>query len=181
MRPMRRASVLCLLLSAFCFLAPASASALPPIRHVFVLVLENKDYNTTFGPQSPIPYLARTLPSRGELLTHYYGTGHESLDNYITMVSGQPPNPYTQADAPAYVDFVGMTRSDGVAVGTGSVFPADVKTVADQLQAKGLTWKGYMEDMNGPCQHPPPGSPDTTQSASASSQYAMRHNPFMYF
>ena len=183
MRGVRRRLLLLLLLSPVSgLLAPGAAfAALPPIRHVFILVLENKDYGATFGPGSQAPYLAKALPSEGQLLTHYYGTGHESLDNYITMVSGQPPNVYTQADAPAYVDFMGTTGSDGVALGQGSIFPAGVKTVADQLEARGLTWKGYMEDMQTPCQHPAPGSPDTTQSASASSQYAMRHNPFMYF
>src|SRR5437764_1205603 len=95
---MRRALALCLLLTAYCLLGAQSASALPPLRHVFIIVLENKDYNATFGPGAQAPYLAKTLTAQGELLTHYYGTGHESLDNYITMVSGQPPNAYTQAD-----------------------------------------------------------------------------------
>ena len=180
-RMLMRKLLLGLLLPASCLLAPPMASALPPIKHVFVITLENKDYNATFGPGSAAPYLARTLPAQGQLLTHYYGTGHESLDNYLTMISGQPPNPYTQADAPAYIDFAGTVGSDGVAVGQGSIFPAGVKTIADQLEARGLTWKAYMEDMQTPCQHPAPGSPDTTQNASASSQYAMRHNPFVYF
>ena len=47
-------------------------------------------------------------------------------------------------------------------MGHGCVYPAGVRTVADQLEAKGLTWKGYMEDMgNDPardngstCAHP---------------------------
>jgi phosphatidylinositol-3-phosphatase len=160
---------------------PAGAASLPPIKHVWVVVLENKDYDTTFGKDSPAPYLAHTLPSQGQLLTHYYGTGHESLDNYITMVSGQPPNPVTQADCQFYQDFVGTVGSDGVAVGQGCVYPAAVKTVADQLEAKGLTWKGYMQDMGTSCKHPDPGARDNTQSATKDSQYAARHNPFVYF
>ena len=55
--------------------------------------------------------------------------------------------------------------------------------------AKGLSWRGYMEDMgNDPvrdngvnCAHPVPNSQDQTQSASATDQYASRHNPFIYF
>jgi hypothetical protein len=69
------------------------------------------------------------------------------------------------------------------------VYPASVKTVADQLEARGLSWKGYMEDMgadpvrdNGTtCAHPPIGAPDPTQQATATDQYATRHNPFVYF
>jgi hypothetical protein len=61
------------------------------------------------------------------------------------------------------------------------VYPATVKTVADQLTAKGLTWRGYMEDMASNCEHPSTGTFDGTQNATAQSQYAARHNPFVYF
>ena len=178
---MRRA-VLTLLLAGL-LLAPASAAAAPPpIKHVFVIVLENKGFDTTFGPGSQAPYLAQTLTSQGELLTQYYGIGHASLDNYIAMVSGQAPAIVTQADCPFYTDFFpGTIGSDGQAIGQGCVYPATVKTVADQLAAKGLTWRGYMEDMASNCQHPAFNSFDQTQSATAASQYAARHNPFVYF
>src|SRR4051794_38209222 len=183
MRRMRSLALLCVL-AALLGLTTASAGAAvvrPPIKHVWILVLENEDYATTFGPKSPAPYLSKTLPSQGELLTHYYGTGHASLDNYITMVSGQPPNPVTQSDCQFYQEFAGTVRSDGVAVGQGCVYPPEVKTVADQLEAKGLTWKGYMEDMGKPCNHPDLNTRDNTQTATKDSQYATRHNPFMYF
>lgn len=68
--------------------APAAAS-LPPIKHVFTIVLENKNYDDTFGEGSHAPYLAKTLTSKGQLLSEYHGTGHFSLGNYITMISGQ--------------------------------------------------------------------------------------------
>src|SRR5205823_1784424 len=32
-------------------------------------------------------------------------------------------------------------------IGQGCNFPANVKTIADQLQANGMSWKGYEEDM----------------------------------
>jgi hypothetical protein len=164
-------------------LVPATASAAPPpISHVFVLVLENHNYDDVFGPQSKAPYLAQTLVGKGQLLTHYYGIGHASLDNYIAMISGQSPNPQTQADCQIFTDFTpGTIGADGQALGSGCVYPATVKTVADQLEAKGLTWKGYMEDMATPCQHPAIGAQDETQHATAQSQYAVRHNPFVYF
>jgi hypothetical protein len=167
--------------------APAHA-ALPPIKHVFVIVLENKNYDDTFGPNSQAPFLAKTLPAMGAMVPNYYGTGHESLDNYIAMISGQGPNPQTQADAPLYTDFMpGTPGDDGQAMGSGTVYPTSVKTIADQLEAKGLTWRGYMEDMaNGPadqatCRHPQPNQTDPTQTARQGDQYAARHNPFVYF
>lgn len=50
-------------------LAPARAgAALPPVKHVFVIVLENKNADSTFGPQSKAPYLARTLTAQGQFI-----------------------------------------------------------------------------------------------------------------
>ena len=171
-------------------LAPAVAQAAPApkIRHVFVIVLENKDYDVTFGADSPAPYLAQDLPAKGQLLTQYYGIGHLSLTNYVAMVSGQAPNPQTQSDCQFYTDVTpGTMGPDGQAIGQGCVYPSSVKTVADQLTDAGFTWKGYMEDMgdrageSDTCAHPDLNTQDGTQSASAESQYAARHNPFVYF
>ena len=36
--------------------------------HVFIIVLENKGFNTTFGPSSPATYLSQTLTAQGQLL-----------------------------------------------------------------------------------------------------------------
>lgn len=78
----------------------------PPIRHVFELVLENQSYADTFGPHSLAPYLAKTLAGQGVLLQNYYGIGHASLDNYVAMISGQPPNEDTQEDCSVFREFV---------------------------------------------------------------------------
>jgi hypothetical protein len=188
---MRMLSLLSAIL-AFALGSAASASAAPaaPVKHVFIIVLENKDAATTFGPGSPAPYLSQTLLAQGAFVPNYYGTGHNSLDDYISMISGQAPNMETQADCPLFTDMLpGLPTTDGQVVGQGCVYPASVKTVADQLEAKGLSWKGYMEDMgadpardNGTtCAHPAIGTPDRTQQASAADQYATRHNPFVYF
>jgi hypothetical protein len=127
--------------------APGKTVRPPAVRHVFVVNLENKGYDETFGPASPAPYLSRELRAQGQLLTQYYGTAHNSLPNYIAQVSGQGPNPQTQADCQVYSDFVGTgTVTPQQAVGDGCVYPRSVLTVADQLTAKGLTWRGYMED-----------------------------------
>src|SRR3954451_3260992 len=180
---MRRVRLALIALVACLFVLPATqaSATLPQIKHVWIIVLENENFDTTFGPNSKAPYLSKTLTSQGQLLTHYYGIGHFSLDNYIAMVSGQPPNPHTQADCMIYTDFAGAVGPDGIAVGEGCVYPTDVKTVADQLEAKGLAWKGYMEDMGTPCRHPAIGAHDETQTARKNDQYAARHNPFVYF
>jgi hypothetical protein len=185
-------------LSAAAFVAPCTDSsqsavnaavAMPPIKHVFVIVLENQGFDTTFAPTTRATYLADTLVKQGALLRQYYGIGHFSLDNYIAMISGMGATAQTQIDCPIFVDFVQTgTTSDGQPIGAGCVYPASVKTIANQLDARTYTWRGYMEDMgadetreSSTCGHPTVGRPDSTEWAMPADQYATKHNPFMYF
>ena len=167
-------------------------SGLPAIRHVFVIMLENNGYAATFGSPTKDPYLAKTLPSKGALLKNYYGIGHFSNDNYAAFISGQPPNSDNQLDCltSGYANFPsGDGQISGIQQGAGCVFPSAVTTLANQLTAKGFTWKGYEEDMgNDPsrdggitCGHPAIGAKDPTTSAVTSDGYTTRHNPFVYF
>ncbi len=163
------------------------AAYVPPIHHVFVINIENEDESNTWGDDngngSPAPYLAKTLRKKGVLLNSYYGIGHNSLDNYIAQVSGQGPNPDTQLDCQVYANFesTGTTSLGQVEGVNGCVYPKSVKTVVDQMRAKKLSWKGYMDDMKTPCEHPTLGTQDKTQTATATAEYATRHDPFMYF
>ena len=168
----------------------SGASAAPAVKHVFVIVLENESVGTTFGPGSAAPYLASTLVSAGAFVPHYYGIGHASLDNYIAMISGQAPNPTTQGDCPTFSDFVatGPLTGDGQLPGSGCVYPTTVPTLPDQLEAAGMSWRGYMESMgsdpareSATCGHPAIGSADNTEIQTAADQYATRHDPFVYF
>ena len=168
---------------------PSTASAAPPIKHVFVIVLENENADKTFGPSAPSPYLAKTLPAMGAFVPNYYGIGHASLDNYIAMVSGQAPNMLTEADCPLFIDVIpGLVGANGQAAGIGCVYPKAVQTIGGQLQARGLSWRGYMQSMgadpareSATCGHPALTTPDGTEAATAKDQYATRHDPFMYF
>jgi len=171
--------------------ACSTPASIPPIRHVFVVILENQAYHVTFGPHSAAPYLATTLPRRGALLSNYYGIGHASLDNYIALISGQAPNEETQADCAIFTEFQlreSALDAHGQALGKGCVYPAMVRTLPDQLEAAGLTWKGYMEDMgrdphreSATCGHGTIGQPDHGLHAVRGDQYATKHNPFIYF
>jgi phosphatidylinositol-3-phosphatase len=186
----RRLAVLAALLTA---VLPACARAAtapqPPIRHVFIIVLENESASVTFGPGSPAPYLSKTLTAQGAYLPRYDATGHNSNDNYIAMISGQAPNPQNQGDCQVFDDVVpGTIGSFGQAQGTGCVYPTPVRTIADQLGAAGFTWRDYNQGMGSDpsretavCAHPALNSFDNTQSATAADMYATRHNPFVYF
>ena len=172
--------------------ARAATDPAHQIRHVWVIVLENEGYAATYVT-NPNHYLSRALPAAGALLTQYYATGHASNDNYVSMISGQAPSASNQSDCQDYVNLEpGVIGPSGQAVGQGCVYPATVETLANQLDAAHLSWKGYFEDMgNDPAREPDrcgdPGNPtgvgsrDGTQSASTTDQYAARHNPFVYF
>ncbi|HTD49269.1 MAG TPA: alkaline phosphatase family protein [Acidimicrobiia bacterium] len=166
----------------------ATPAAAQKITHIFVVNLENEDYRASWGPSSPAKYLNTTLRLQGALLTQYFGIGHVSLDNYIAQISGQAPNQDTNTDCVNYIEFASTgTGAYGQALGHGCVFPTTVKTIGDQLHAKGLTWKAYEEDIaNSPtqpktCRHPTIGSFDSTIVASKTDMYATRHDPWVYF
>jgi hypothetical protein len=125
------------------------------------------------------------------LLRNYYGIGHLSLDNYIALISGQAPNQATQLDCRTFTEFQ-LVRpqldAHGQAIGTGCVYPTMVHMLGDQLDAVGLRWRGYMEDLgNDPkreaasCGHPKIGAADATMRGEPADQYATKHNPFFYF
>jgi phosphatidylinositol-3-phosphatase len=86
---------------------PVSTSA-AKVRHVFIIMLENKNFGDTFGTSTQDPYLQKTLVPMGGLLTEYYGTGHVSLDNCISLLSGQSPTPDTDNDClPGFTGTIG--------------------------------------------------------------------------
>ncbi len=57
-----------------------SSTGLKPgaIKHVWLIILENKSYDDTFTGLNQNSYLWKTLPQQGVLLKNYYGTGHFS-------------------------------------------------------------------------------------------------------
>jgi phosphatidylinositol-3-phosphatase len=178
--------------------AARQAFLLSQIKHVWVIELENKGYPQSFGDPAADPYLARTLPREGALLTNYYAIGHNSADNYIAQISGQAPNILTQEDCPLWVPLPDVTVGPYRQVlgpEGGCVFPASVPTLGNQLSARNLSWTAYLEDMGndssrdgtvstaqGPaCGHPGTWGIDHTQTATKTDQYAVRHEGFMFF
>ncbi len=190
------------------------------IKHVWLIILENKSYDASFTGLNKNTYLWQSLPSQGVLLKNYFGTGHFSLDNYVSMVSGQATQPDTQADCPFYDKFSGTVNTAGslktnpnygqldspagpnAAAGTnGCVYPASVPTLFNQLDAAGVSWKGYAQDLGNPDEsgpahdagdeycgapYPTPGPRNSTTqpnpgSANGTDQYVPKHFPFPWF
>jgi hypothetical protein len=195
------------------------------IKHVWLIIMENKSYDATFSGLNNNTYLWKTLPSQGVLLTQYYGTGHFSEDNYLALVSGQATVSDTQSDCPYYdlmsgtVDmsgglttnpnygqFVSAAGPNAASGQNGCVYPYNVPTLFNQLDAAGVSWKGYAQDLNAPnltstagtlpsnsagsqyCGAPyaAPGPTTSTAqpnpgSANATDQYVPKHFPFAWF
>ena len=147
------------------------------IKHVWLIILENKSYDATFSGLNQNTYLWKTLPAQGVLLKNYYGTGHSSQDNYLSMVSGQAPEEDTQEDCSVSDKLIGpnsdilhsgslltdknygqmnspanasQPSGANAPLGTnGCTYPTDVPTLFNQFNAAGVTWKGYAQDIGG--------------------------------
>jgi phosphatidylinositol-3-phosphatase len=167
---LRRAWIPAALVALSTIAAPVSAgqdheeiqrAAVPAgvIEHVMVIELENESFDRTFGPNSPAVYLNTVLLSQGELVNNYFATGHVSLDNYISQVSGQASTVSTNDDCinlatltnpPLLGGFTDVTPGSdatdqasfpGQVVGDGCVYPGPTRstkgagTIGDQLDA----------------------------------------------
>jgi hypothetical protein len=162
---------------------------LPPIQHVFMIVLGDHGYEEGFGASSQSTYLSQTLPAKGELLSNYYAVTQGDLANEVALLSGQGPTPATVANCPEYKDISpGTLSAEGQAEGDGCVYPAEVKTLPGQLAEAKKSWKAYVEDIgNGQagqatsCRHPALGGPDDAQAPRPGDAYETWRNPFVYF
>ena len=168
---------------------PAAPSLLPPVKHVFVIMLSDQGYDQTFNAPRVDPYLAKTLRKQGELLPNYYAVASGELANEIALISGQGPTAQTAANCPRFADVnPGVAAAMGQVIGSGCVYPSSTLTLAGQLTTAKKSWKAYVQDMsNGPhgqpktCRRPALGSVDAGQSASRRDPYVTWSNPFVYF
>jgi len=96
----------------------ATGTPVGAVKHVWLIIEENKSYDETFTGLNQNSYLWQTLPQQGALLTNYYGTGHFSMDNYISLVSGQSPSLATQEDCSTAAN---MTNDNSGIITTGTV------------------------------------------------------------
>jgi phosphatidylinositol-3-phosphatase len=131
-------------------LACAGAEAAPPrvpdFENVVVVVLENKSRGKVLGNRHAPAF--NSFARRGAVLSRYRGVTHPSLPNYLALVSGS---------------------THGIATNCTRCTVAG-KSLADTLEARGLTWKTYAEGL------PRPG-----WTGASRGRYAKKHVPFLYF
>ena len=155
----------------------AQAKTAKPPQHVFVIVLENEDADTTFGPASPAPYLAADAHARrARSCPATTASATTRSTNYIAMVSGQAPNPRRRPTARSSPTSCRARRPPTArSSGRAASIPRACRPSPTSSRRSGLSWKGYMEDMGADparddgttCAHPAIGTPDRTQQASA--------------
>ena len=126
-------------------------AVLPPVSHVYMIVLGDQGYESTFGKHSASPYLSKTLAKKGEVLSNYYAVAQGDLANKIALLSGQGPTPQTEAECPEYSDVTPGTVAPSTVgtteevEGSGCVYPATTLTLPGQLKTAGSTWRAYLE------------------------------------
>jgi phosphatidylinositol-3-phosphatase len=106
---------------------PPTTGPLPAFGHVFVIVMENREYGSVIGNPAA-PYL-NGLVKNYTLASNYFAVSHPSLPNYLALVAGS---------------------TFGITSDCTACF-VNAPNLADQIEASGRSWKAYMEDMPAPC------------------------------
>lgn len=160
--------------------AKRAAPKRPPIKHVIVIALAEKGFSEAFGPRSKAPYLATDLRAKGLLLRRYHATAHGGLPNLVALLSGQGSNPALATGCPELTPFAvaGKPARDGQVRGKGCVFPASVRTLPAQLEARKLGWRAYVEGADPAAAQPPGPCPPPPAPASGGPP---QRNPLAYF
>lgn len=130
----------------------ALAGSMPPIRTVFIIVMENTRWSSIQG-NSDAPYLNSVLLPMASYCEQYYNPPglHPSEPNYLWLEAGT--NFGISDDSEPSVNHQSTTRH-----------------LVTLLQNAGISWKSYQEDISG-----------RDVPLVATNGYVPRHNPFVYF
>jgi phospholipase C len=160
--------------------AQAAAPGMPIYKHIFVIVEENKGYDQIMSHPQWTPVIHRLAQEYGSA-TQFYAEVHSSEGNYLAMVGGDT---FGIHDDDAFYCHAGVKDrfcEDSAKPGYAD-HDVTSRSLMDQLAEKGLTWKGYFEDI------PAPGSlmprwpvPDYPSGGVPSEMYAAKHNAFVSF
>lgn len=160
--------------------ATVHAETAPPLyNHIFVIVEENHTADQVIGNKLA-PNINRLAREYG-FASNFYAERHPSQPNYIAILGGDT---FGIADDNAFyckpqLKKWGCASSSEVGYVDHTIF---ARSLPDQLSAKGLTWKGYFQDI------PQPGSlsyvwpsPQEPVAGQPERLYAAKHNGFLAF
>ncbi|PVH92920.1 phosphoesterase-domain-containing protein [Periconia macrospinosa] len=116
-----------------------------------IIWLENTDYDLAIGDPN-LSWLAK----KGITLSNYFAVTHPSMPNYAASISG---------------DYFGCNHDDMMKI------PSNVSTVVDLLEAKGISWGEYQEDM------PSAGFEgfEYRNQKTGANAYVRKHNPAVLY
>jgi hypothetical protein len=149
---MKLPSRVCLFFLVWALLGTVRAGNLPPIRTVFIILMENQNWAAVEGSPSA-PYINNTLLPLAAHCEQYYNPPgmHPSLPNYLWLEAGTNFGLYD--DNPPAIDHQSTTNH-----------------LVTLLNHAGISWKTYQEDIS-------PGYVPLTDT----NNYLVHHNPFAYF
>jgi phosphatidylinositol-3-phosphatase len=124
----------------------SGVAELPITGTIFTIVFENHSDDVV---EDDMPYL-ESMANAYARADAYYAEHHPSLPNYLIMTSGKDHD-VDDDEGPRHHRLGGTDN------------------LADQLDAAGVSWRAYMEDMGEPCVLDDRGL------------YAVRHDPFVYY
>ncbi|KAK3935752.1 phosphoesterase family-domain-containing protein [Diplogelasinospora grovesii] len=131
-------------------LSPTSNVAGATFDRYVQIYLENTDYSMAIGDPN-LSYLA----SQGILLTNYFAITHPSQPNYVAAAGAS---------------------THGITSDSFSRITASVTTIVDLLEAKGVSWSIYQEDM------PYSGfEGNWINQKTGANDYVRKHNPLMSY
>jgi hypothetical protein len=153
--------------------------AVPRYAHIIVIYEENKNYAQILDP-TMAPNISALAASYGNA-TQFFGEVHPSEANYVALLGGDT---FGIHDDDAFFCHAGVV--DPFCAGASASGYVDhtitARHLGQQLEAAGLTWKGYYEDL------PQAGSLAVTASDPAfdnhtrkTALYASKHSGFINF
>lgn len=152
-----RITVYPVLLAAWFALAPARADTLPPVKTVFVILMENYGWPSIKGSTNA-PYINTVLLPQASYCEQYYTPSNftSSLLSYLWLEAGST---------------FGLTTSDTNCYSPPAIWSVDeTNHLSTLLHNAGISWKSYQECIAGDV------VPLTDWGC-----YAVRHDAFVYF
>jgi phospholipase C len=159
--------------------------------HIFYIMMENHAFDQIIGNTTDAPFINQ-LAAQNRLATDFHGVTHPSLPNYLAAISGDFQGIFDdcKAGADVYCNPEEFVPDSGDGTSTTLMTQAQYDTasttahlfagqnIVDQLEARGISWKAYMENL------PSPGSQveyAPVIDGTTVRLYAQKHDPFMYF
>ncbi len=154
--------------------------AVPRYAHVFVIVEENKDY-AQIADGVNAPNIVRLAKAYGSA-TSFYGEVHPSQANYVALVGGDTfgihdDDPYFCQPRVYNPECSQVEKDPAYANHT-----VDAPHLGTQLDAAGLSWRGYYEDIPAPGSLVPYATaPGGESDGALGALYASKHSGFLNF